>query len=386
MPNTLYGIDLLQRDTFQPLRGLRVGVLTHLAATDSRLRTTHSLFARQADVLFGCQVAAFFAPEHGLAGSEADGVHITTQADPLSGLPVYSLYGESLRPSSDMLTGLDALVCDLVDVGARYYTFLWTLSHAIEAAGELGLPIYILDRPNPLGGRMMAGGGLDEGISSLVGRYDMPILHGMTLGEVALYLNERYSPSPASIHIIPCAHWRRDMSFHQTGQPWIPPSPNMPNLSTAIHYGGSCLLEGTSLSEGRGTALPFQIVGAPFISDPYRLADVLNGQDWQGVGFRPIFFRPTSSKYAQQLCGGVQVHITDVTRFHPLTVWLGVLGILTRAYGEQVTYNAHFDQLAGGPRLRLALEKGESLQPILDEWQAYAANFAQARQPYLRYD
>jgi len=386
MPTTLYGIDLLQRDTFQPLRGLRVGVLTHLAATDSRLRTTHSLFARHADEWFGCQVAAFFAPEHGLDGAEADGVHIITKSDPLSGLPVYSLYGESMRPSPDMLMGLDALVCDLVDIGTRYYTFLWTLSHAIEAAGEVGLPVYILDRPNPLGGRVVAGGGLDEGVSSLVGRYDMPVLHGMTLGEVALYLNERHSPSPAQLHIIPCAHWRRDMTYDQTGLPWIPPSPNMASLTTARQYGGACLLEGTNLSEGRGTALPFQIVGAPFISDPYRLADVLNAQDWQGVGFRPIIFKPSLGKHAQQVCSGVQVHITDVARFQPLAVWVRVLAVLVRAYGEHIHWNAHFDRLAGGPRLRLALENGEPILPLLDEWQAYAAAFAQTRLPYLRYD
>ncbi|MCS6834803.1 MAG: DUF1343 domain-containing protein [Anaerolineae bacterium] len=386
MPTTLYGIDLLQRDSLQPLRGLRVGVLTHLAANDSRLRTTHSLFARQAGEKFGCQVAAFFAPEHGLIGSEADGIHIATQPDPLSGLPVYSLYGEAQRPSPDMLMGLDALVCDLVDIGVRYYTFLWTLSHAIEAAGEVGLLVYVLDRPNPLGGRMVAGGGLDAGVSSLVGRYTIPILHGMTIGEAALYLNERHNPTPAQLYIVPCAHWRRDMTHDQTGQPWIPPSPNMPNWLTALHYGGSCLLEGTNLSEGRGTALPFQIVGAPFINDPYRLADVLNAQDWPGVGFRPVFFRPTASKHAQQVCGGVQAHITDAARFQPLAVWLGVLAILARAHGERIVWNAHFDRLAGGPRLRLVLESGEPLRPLLDEWQDYAANFAQARQPYLRYD
>jgi uncharacterized protein YbbC (DUF1343 family) len=379
--NTLNGIDVLLNDPFQPLRGLRVGLLTHLAATDRHLHTTHERFAIGAT---GAQLSALFAPEHGMAGAEQDGVAIETQTDRLSGVPIYSLYGASTRPTPEMLAGLDALVCDLVDIGVRYYTFLWTLSHFIEAAGEAGLPVYILDRPNPQGGRV-AGRGLDARFASLVGRYDIPILHGMSLGEMAHYLNAVHNPKPAEIQVIPCANWRRDLPYAQTGLTWVAPSPNMPTLGTALHYGGACWLEGTNLSEGRGTAQPFQIVGAPFM-DAYKLAGHFNRQGWAGVAFRPHVFKPLASKYAAETCYGVQLHITDPRHYDPLSVWLGVIHALKRAYGEQISWLPHFDLLMGTDDVRLQLDAGARPEDILSEWEVNAQSFAHSRANFLLYD
>lgn len=379
--NTLTGIDVLLNDPFQPLRGLRVGLLTHLAATDRHLRTTYERFASGAT---GAKLSALFAPEHGMAGAEQDGVAIETHNDPLSGVPIYSLYGASNRPTPEMFEGLDVLVCDLVDVGVRYYTFLWTLSHVLEAAGTADLPVYILDRPNPQGGRV-AGRGLDTRFASLVGRYDVPILHGLTLGEMAQYLNGVHNPTPAELHVIACANWRHEVRFEQTGLIWIAPSPNMPTLATALHYGGACWLEGTTLSEGRGTTLPFQVVGAPFM-DAYKLAQHLNRQAWAGVAFRPHVFKPLASKYAGEVCYGVQVHITDPRHYDPLSVWLGVIHALKRAYSEQIQWLPHFDLLMGTDEVRLQLEAGTRPDDILLEWQSYAHDFARRRADFLLYD
>ena len=374
----MIGLEVLQASGYAALRGRRVGLMTNPSAVDRHLNSAYDLLRQ------GVALVALFAPEHGFAGAVRDGEPIATQTDPRTGLPVYSLYGDSLRPTAAMLAGLDVLVCDIQDIGVRFYTFAWTISHIIEAAGEHGVPVVILDRPNPLGGVALAGPGLDANVSSFVGRYPVPVQHGLTLGELAQLLNIRHNPTPADLTVIACTNWQRDMTWEQTGRPWVPPSPNMPQLSTLRHYPGACLVEGTNLSEGRGTALPFEIAGAPFI-DGHQLAALLNAQGWPGVRFRPHSFRPAISKWAGEDCHGVQVHVLDAAAFRPVETWLAVIAAARTLYPAFEWLPAHFDRLIGSDTVRSRIDSGADLEPLTRAWAAYHADFRQQRQPFLLY-
>jgi len=363
------GIDQLVANDFAPLKGLRVGLFTNLSAVDSRLIPTYDLF-RLSDAV---QLVALFSPEHGLAGAAADGVQVASGIDIKSGVPIYSLYGESYRPTPAMLADVDIIVCDIQDIGVRYYTFLWTITHILEACGEYGVRVMLLDRPNPLGNHM-DGSGLEPEQASLVGRYPIPIQHGMTLGELVSMINALWNPTPAELTIIP-------YEGEPTWKLFVPPSPNMPHLVTAQHYPGACLIEGTTLSEGRGTALPFEIVGAPGL-DSWELATQLNALDLPGVRFRPHQFQPTASKHTGQLCGGVQVHILDAQVYRPLLVWLHVIRQM-RPYFEWLP---HFDRLIGDTSTRQKLDAGISVDEITSEWVIFLDKFDAKRQPYLLYE
>jgi uncharacterized protein YbbC (DUF1343 family) len=359
------------------LRGRRVGLLTNPSAVDSAFISTYDILRRES----GVNLTALYSPEHGLAAAVADGEKVASTVDPATGLPIHSLYGETQRPTRDMLADVDIVVVDIQDIGVRYYTFTWTVSHLLEAAGEYGVEVLILDRPNPLGGHV-AGAGFDSQFASLVGRYPVPTQPGMTLGELAQLFNAAWNPYPAKLSVIPCEGYHRDMPWAETGLAFVPPSPNMPHLVTAQHYPGSCLVEGTSLSEGRGTALPFEIVGAPGI-DGVALADTLNAQGWAGVRFRAHTFRPTASKFAGETCGGVQAHITDARAYQPLPVWLGVLGAIYRQF--PFSWNPHFTRLMGSDLVQPLIQAGVSLDGVYAEWDVFRAKFEQQRQPHLLY-
>jgi uncharacterized protein YbbC (DUF1343 family) len=371
------GIEVLRANGFAQLRGKRVGLLTNPSAVDSALVSTYAILQRAENV----NLVALFSPEHGLTADAADGESVTSKIDPLTGLPVYSLYGATERPTRDMLENIDVIVVDIQDIGVRYYTFTWTMSHVLEAAGEYGVEVIILDRPNPLGG-FPTGAPLDMQFSSLVGRYPVPTQPGMTLGELAQLFNATWNPHPAQLTVIRCKGYTRSMDWLETGLPLVPPSPNMPHLVTAQHYPGACLVEGTSLSEGRGTALPFEIVGAPGI-DGIALAGTLNAQGWDGVCFRPHVFKPTASKHAGIVCEGVQAHITDSSSYQPVQVWLGVLSIIYRQY--PFVWNRHFTRLIGSDTVQPLIENGTLLDALFAEWDAFCADFAQQRQQYLIY-
>jgi beta-N-acetylhexosaminidase len=251
----------------------------------------------------------------------------------------------------------------------------------LEAAAEFDVEAIILDRPNPLGGEVM-GAPFDVRFSSLVGRYPVPTQPGMTLGELAQLFNGLWNPARAQLSVIPCSGYKREMTWAETGLVFVPPSPNMPNLTTVQHYPGACLVEGTSLSEGRGTALPFHVVGAPSL-DGYALATTLNRQDWPGVRFRPAVFKPTASKYTGLVCGGVQAHITDTRTYRPLEVWLGTLAII---YQQQpFTWNPHFERLVGTDKMRDLVESHAPLDNVFAEWKTACALFDELRTPYLIY-
>ncbi|MGI6206853.1 MAG: exo-beta-N-acetylmuramidase NamZ domain-containing protein [Anaerolineae bacterium] len=383
------GLEVLRESGFAPLQGKRVGLMTNPSAVDRRLESAYRIFAAEKRVRLG----AFLAPEHGFAGAAPDGEHIFSTRDPLTGLPVYSLYGATRRPTPEMLAGLDAVVCDIQDVGARYYTFAWTVSHILEAAGEAGVEVVVLDRPNPLGGEAVAGPTLEHALASFVGRAPIPVVHGLTLGELARMYNDHWNPTPAELTVVPCRGWRRAMTWQETGLTWVPPSPNMPHLSTVRQYPGACLIEGTTLSEGRGTALPFEVVGAPWL-DGQALADHLNGLGLEGVRFRPHAFRPALSKWAGQNCAGVQVHLTG--EGCPITVWLTVIAAVRELHPDRFQWLPpertgdapslqHFDRLIGNRQVREQIEAGVPVEEITRGWEESCRQFRQAREPYLIY-
>jgi uncharacterized protein YbbC (DUF1343 family) len=391
-PPVRTGLECLGDKGFAPLRGLRVGLVTHPAAVDGRLCHFRDRLAEAP----GVHLAALFGPEHGLMGEAQDLIGVPGGTDPSSGLRVYSLYGntfDSLKPSAEQLHGIDALVIDLQDVGSRYYTFQATMLFCLEAAAQQKLRVIVLDRPNPLSGDAVEGPLLRPGYESFVGMHPLVTRHGMTIGELArMYQAER--GLSVDLTVVPCEGWRRGMDFEQTGLPWVLPSPNMPTLETAFVYPGQCLLEGTNLSEGRGTTRPFELCGAPWI-DAGKLCHRLQLEDWPGVRFRPAWFRPTFQKFAGQMCAGVQLHVTNRQAFRPVRTGLAVLAALRDLSAEAFAWRREpyefvadrpaIDLLFGSNRERLALEGGVSVGDICRAWEAEEDAFRQRRRPYLLY-
>jgi uncharacterized protein YbbC (DUF1343 family) len=386
------GLDVLREQSFAPLRGLRVGLLTHPAAVDGQFRHIVDLVAE----FPGVHLAAIFGPEHGFFGEAQDLIGVGGSHDPKLGLRIYSLYGdtlESLRPTEEQLRGLDALLIDLQDVGSRYYTFQATMLFCLEAASRLKIKTIVLDRPNPLGGELVEGPVLKPGFESFVGIHPLAIRHGMTIGELArMYKAER--GITGELEVIPCQGWRRTMAFEETGLPWVLPSPNMPTIDTAFVYPGQCLLEGTNLSEARGTTHPFELCGAPWI-DARKLCALLHEVNLPGVVFRPAWFGPTFQKHVGQICGGVQVHVKDRASFQPVRTSLSLLAACRaisdsrfawrREPYEFVSDRLAIDLLFGSDRERLALEAGQSVRKISGAWEVEEEAFRTRRKPFLLY-
>jgi uncharacterized protein YbbC (DUF1343 family) len=386
------GLDVLRACSFAPLRGLRIGLVTHPAAVDSNLRHICDLLAEAP----GLQLTTLFGPEHGLQGEAQDLVGVEGGKDSRLGLRVYSLYGdtlESLRPTREQLRDLDVLLIDLQDVGSRYYTFQATMLFCLEAAAQFKIKAMVLDRPNPLGGELVEGPLLKPGYESFVGIHPMAIRHGMTVGELArMYMAER--KIECALDVIVCDGWRRSMTFDETGLPWVLPSPNMPTVDTAFVYPGQCLLEGTNLSEGRGTTRPFELCGAPWI-DSRKMCDHIQQADLPGVVFRPAWFRPTFQKHGGQLCGGLQIHVLGRAEFRPVRTSLAILAAFrtlsegqfawrTEPY-EFVADRLAIDLLFGSNRERRALEGGQSVREISRDWEAEEHAFLERRRPFLMY-
>ncbi len=384
------GLDVLRDGKFAPLHGRRVGLVCHPASVDSHLRHAADLLATAP----GVELVALFGPEHGFAGTAQDliGVNHSTEG----ALRVHSLYGssfESLKPTAEQLRGLDALVIDLQDIGSRYYTFQATMLYCLQACASCGVAVFVLDRPNPLGGLAVEGPMLRAGFESFVGPHPIPTRHGLTMGELARLYQRQLVPN-VKLEVIACDGWKREMRFNRTGLPWVMPSPNMPTPDTAFVYPGMCLIEGTNLSEGRGTTRPFELSGAPWI-DPRELAWRLNAQGLPGVRFRPAWFRPMFQKFAGQDCGGVQLHVTDRDAFRPVRTGLAVLAVMRELSGtwfawrteeyEFVSDRPAIDLLFGSDRERLALEAGPSWFDVAEAWAAEEAAFIEARREFLLY-
>jgi uncharacterized protein YbbC (DUF1343 family) len=381
------GLNILVHEQLKLLRGKRVGLVTHPAAVLLDLTC-----AVDALLDAGVKLTALFGPEHGFDGSTADGAVVGDATHPRTGLPVYSLYGPTKEPTPAMLDEIDVLVFDLQDVGARFYTFVSTLFHVLRGAAKAGKPVIVLDRPNPINGTHIEGPLVQSGLESFVGIVPIPIRHGLTTGELARYVNTEHNLN-ADLTVIELHGWRRKMWFDQTSLPWVPLSPGMPQHSTATVYPGMCFVEGTNLSEGRGTALPFEVVGAPWL-DGHELARSLNRLDLPGVRFRPLYFVPSASKHTGQKCSGVQLHVTDRDAFRPVITGLHVIAACRAQAPERFEFLSsswegrppHFDLLTGVAAVREGLAGGKAVGEVTAAWPEIKAEFARKRKPYLLYE
>lgn len=383
-PMVTVGLEALLAGESSALAGKAFGLITNTSAIDRNLRSAVDLIHASDDLY----LTKLFGPEHGVRGDAQDGVHLPSTVDAWTGLPVYSLYGSSREPTPDMLDGLDALVFDIQDVPLRFTTYISTLAHAQIAAAGAGIDMVVLDRPNSLTGLHVEGNLLDPAFSSFVGIHPIAIRHGLTVGEFArLFAAERGLPEPL---IVGMQGWRRSMWFDDTGLPWVQPSPNLPTLDSVCLYPGTCLIEGTNVSEGRGTTRPFEYVGAPWI-DPHHLTFDLEQRSLPGVAFRPAYFTPTHSKHAGKSCGGVQIYVQDRETLRPVDVGIHILHACMTLQSEgfawrQLQSGEHvIDMLAGTDTLRSRLDAGTNPSEIIAVWQRDAAEFAVRRRPYLLY-
>lgn len=336
----------------------------------------------------GLSVKRIFSPEHGLFAVEQDQVAVGGEV--LEGVEIVSLYGssfETLSPPPGSMEGIDLVLFDIQDVGSRYYTYVNTMAMFMEAINGRDVEFMVLDRPNPLGGLRVEGPLLSKGFESFVGVHGVPVRHSLTAGELArLYRSEH--GLDVNLSVIEMKGWRRAMLFGETGLPWVPPSPNMPTLDTAFLYPGLCLIEGTNLSEGRGTTLPFKILGAPYI-DPFSFADALGASALEGVRFRPLYFKPVYQKYSGEVCGGVYIHITDLLRFRPFRAGVAIILAARALYPAQFNFlkdvyefnTAHpaFDLLTGGDAIRSMILAGRTLDAIIESWKDDEERFSAAK-------
>ena len=371
----------LYKEVFE---GRRIGIITNHTAYDKDSRFIVDVFKN----MKGVTITALLSPEHGLWGTAPDGEKIDNQTHPVYNLPVYSLYGKTRKPTSDMLRNIDVLIFDIQDIGARFYTYIYTMSLAMEAAAENGKTFVVLDRPNPINGKSVQGNILEPALASFVGLYPIPVRHGMTAGELAKMFNGQgwlAGRVKAELIVIPMEGWRRRMWYDRTGLRFIKPSPNMPDLETAAIYPGLCLLEGTNVSEARGTTMPFRQFGAPWI-DSELLAERLNALNLPAMRFEPVRFTPTSSKYKGRECHGVRILVTDRDRLTPYSSGVKIVNEICRMYPDQFEWKTtHFDRLCGTSKIRSAIADRSSLDVLQNKWRKELESFMVIRAGYLIY-
>jgi uncharacterized protein YbbC (DUF1343 family) len=400
------GIDVLFEKHLDLIRGKRVGLITNPTGLESDLDSIVERFRAHPEV----KLVALYGPEHGVRGNAQAGEYVQFYYDDKFKLPVFSLYGQTRKPPADMMTNIDeymrtfdtqttgktiehgmldsvdVMIFDLQDVGTRVYTYIATMAYAMTGAAESGIPFIVLDRPNPINGHNMDGPVLQyPKYSSFIGLYPIPLQHGMTVGELAKMFNDRFITPKAKLTVIPMENWDRSEWFDDTGLPWVLPSPNLPTLDSATVYPGQVILEGTNLSEGRGTTKPFEFFGAPWI-DGNTLARELNALKLPGVKFREVWFTPTFSKFKGELCGGCQLHVTDREAYRSIPTTFAILHTIKKMPGNKLElHDSYFDKVMGNSSVREAFEKGESWEKIVDAWQPELKKFAEQRQPYLLY-
>ena len=372
------------------LRGKRVGIVCNHASVDLGFEHIVDRLAAADGVTMG----AIFGPQHGFRSDVQDNMIETPHRDdPGRRVPVYSLYSETREPTAEMLRGLDALVIDLQDIGARIYTYIYTMANCLRAAARHGVKVVVCDRPNPINGVDVEGAALVPGFESFVGQFPIPMRHGMTIGELARLFNAHFRLG-AQLEVVEMEGWRREMFADETGLPWVMPSPNMPTLDTAVVYPGTVLFEGTLLSEGRGTTRPFELLGAPGI-EAERFAREMNALGLPGAFFRPAMFEPTFQKHAKQACGGCQVHVTDRRAFKPVLTGAALIAMFHREAPSQPLWRQPpyeyehdklpIDILAGSPQFREQIEAGTSAARMAESWRADEDAFRALRAPYLLY-
>jgi len=385
------GIEVLLERELRLLSGARVGVVVHPASVLSNLvHTVDALAARP-----GVRLVSLFGPQHGARGEKQDNmIESEHYRDPETGLPVHSLYSEVRKPTEAMLADVDVLLYDLQDVGTRIYTFIYTMSYCMEACREYGKRFVVLDRPNPIGGAAVEGNVLEPECRSFVGRYPLPMRHGMTVGELALLFNAEFGIG-CDLTVVPMEGWRRRSWFDDTGLPWVSPSPNIPTFETTIVYPGTVLVEGTRLSEGRGTTRPFELVGAPYV-EAQRLAAHMNGLGLPGVYFRAAYFQPCFHKWTGEVCGGVQIHVTDRQAFEPYLAGVALLAGVRALHPDQFAWRdppyeyeherLPIQLLSGSRSIVAAMESGATPEQLRASWREDVERFRAARAQYLLYD
>ncbi|HKV74962.1 MAG TPA: DUF1343 domain-containing protein [Gemmatimonadales bacterium] len=380
-PGVRPGIEVLLSDSLSLVAGRRVGLVTNQSGVDS-----HGVSDVERMREAGIRLTALFSPEHGFRGAADPGETVGSTIDSATGLPIYSLYGRNSAPTDTMLAGVEVMVVDLQDAGARYYTYLWTATGVMRAAARRGIPVILLDRPNPVGGAV-EGNILDTAFASPVGLIAVPIRHGLTLGELALLARSDFGIS-VNLTVVPVSGWNRSAAYDQTGLPFIPPSPNLRSLEALYHYPGVCLFEATALSVGRGSDAPFEQIGAPWLDTTLVLA-LLRKAKLPGVGFTSTTFtprKPGDGKYADTLLAGIRLHVTDRAAYSPTLTAVTLLTLLLRMEPSRLGWaDARFDRLAGGSELRRSIEAGESAGAIVAGWQPGIQRYLERRRPFLLY-
>ena len=385
-PKFRLGVDVLLKDKIKTMKNKRVGIITNPTGVNQELTSIVDLMSSHKDI----NVTALYGPEHGVRGSAQAGQYVDFYTDPKTGLPVYSLYGATKKPTPEMLKNVDVLVFDIQDVGSRFYTYIYTMALAMEAAKENNKEIIVLDRPNPLGGQKVEGPVLEDKYSSFVGEFPIPVRHGMTVGELALLFNKEFNIG-ADLTVVKMEGWKRYQHYDETPLEWVLPSPNMPTLETASVYPGAALIEGTNLSEGRGTAKPFELIGAPFINGD-ELAENLNKLNLSGVQFRSASFTPSFSKHANVLSHGIQIHITNRNEYKPFETGLHIVKTIHDMYPNDFAFRtpgangiSFFDNLVGNGSIRQGIEQGKTVTQMKAEWKNSLKDFMDVRKKYLLY-
>ncbi len=375
------GLEVLLSEQKSLIAGKRVGLITNHTGVDRRMRSGIDLLARTP----GVKLAALFAPEHGIRGTVQAGRELGDTVDERTGVRVYSLYGKTRRPTPEMLKDVDVLLYDIQDAGVRFYTYISTLGECMEAAADSRIPFIVLDRPNPIAAARIEGRILDIArFKSFVGAYAIPIRYGLTIGELAGFIRDGLGKD-LKLTVVKMKNYRRSMWYDETGLLWIAPSPNVPSLATATVYPGMCLIEGTNISEGRGTTQPFEMIGAPWL-DGQKLADDLAALNLQGVFFRPVEFTPTFSKYQGETCRGIQVHVSDRRRYEPVRVALHILSAIRHAYPSDFRWReSSIDRLSGSDDLRKAIDEGMPVDRIMAAWEPELEKFDALRRKYFLY-
>ena len=384
------GLEVLLDSTEYSFADQKIAYLSNQASTTSEL--IHGRIALQEK--YGSQLNCLFSPQHGFFSEKQDNmIESDHTVDAVTGLPLYSLYGELRKPTPEMFASFDVLLIDLVDVGTRVYTFMYTMAYCMMTAAATGKKIIILDRPNPIGGKHIEGNILQDDCFSFVGLYPIPMRHGLTMGELALLMNSEYNIG-ADVLVVPVTGWKRDDLFRDTGFPWVAPSPNMPTPECALVYPGQVVWEGTNVSEGRGTTLPFEFVGAPFWQHQ-EILDFVNKTDLPGCYLRPIVFEPTSGKWANQSCTGFQIHVTDPASFLPYRTSLTLLQAIIILYPATFQYKdapyeyeyerLPMDLIIGDKNIRMHLEEGQLIEELEKQWLPELQKFDTLRTKYFLY-
>ena len=390
MTNIQVGIENFLDPSRQRSFDGRLGLLCNAASVDH-----HFIHSRQhlADC-FGDRLAALFSPQHGFHAEKQDNmIESKNDIDPLLGIPIFSLYSDTRRPTRNMMDEIDVLLIDLQDVGTRVYTFVYTVSYCMEAARDFGKKVIVLDRPNPVGGRHIEGNCLKHQWASFVGRYPIPMRHGMTMGEWALMVNDHFKIG-CNLEVVAMSGWQRDMLFDQTGLPWVAPSPNLPTPMSALVYPGQVIWEGTNISEGRGTTQPFEIFGAPFI-DPRKILEALGNRHPVGAVLRPVTFEPTANKWQGRVCRGFQIHVTDPAAYQPFGTTLALLQAVMTSHPQDFQWKPPpyeyenerlpMDLILGDQALRKRLSAMEPIDDIVDSWRQELEAYDDMRQKYFLY-